>query len=94
MATCPGCDWYVSAGEYRNSWRGTDLDGHNARPVWVEYVERYPTAETYKERMLMIDRLIHGVHKSGAPAARNLFEHHPRQVLAVLNELAGTTPPE
>jgi hypothetical protein len=91
-SACPGCGWRISAGEYR-SRRGTDLDGHNARPVWAEYVERFPRAGTYGERMLLIDRLVHGVHTSGQPAARNLFEDHPRQVLAALDALAGGAGP-
>lgn len=90
VATCPGCGWWVTAAEFYYSTSGTDLDGHNARPVWAEFAERFPGARTYQERMLLIDRLIHGVHRSGAPAARNLFEDHPRQVLATLDALAGS----
>jgi hypothetical protein len=40
--------------------------------------------------MLLIDRLIHRVRRSGASAARNLFEDLPRQVLATLDALAGS----
>ena len=49
-----------------------------------------PAARTYAERMLLIDRLIHRVRRSGASAARNPFEDLPRQVLATLDALAGS----
>jgi hypothetical protein len=94
IAVCAGCGWSVSAGEYHNSWRDTGLRGPNARAVWVEYVTRYPAAETYQERILLIDRLVHGVHTSGNLAARNLFEGSAYQVLAALDNLADTTPQE
>ena len=38
---------------------------------------------------LLIDRLVHAVHTGGGLAARNLLEGRPREVLAVLDSLAG-----
>jgi hypothetical protein len=88
-AGCPCCRWQITVAEYRNSVRGTTLQGGNARAVWTEYVGGFPAARTYEERMLLVDRLVHGVHTTGQPAARNLFAGHPAQVLAALDGLAG-----
>ena len=89
IARCPGCSWHVTVAEYRNSLRGTSLYGYNARAVWVAYVDGFPRADTYEQRMLLVDGLVHGVHTTGQPAARNLFAGHPGQVLAALDGLAG-----
>jgi hypothetical protein len=89
VVECPGCGWYLTVAEYRISYRGTSLEGNGARPVWIEYVTRFPAARTYEEQMLLVDRLVHGVHTSGNLATKNLFAGHQRQVLAALDRLAG-----
>jgi hypothetical protein len=86
---CPGCGWYLTVAEYRNSYRGTTLQGANARAVWTEYVTDFPTAQSYEERMLLVDRLVHGVHTTRNLATQNLFAGPQRQVLAALDGLAG-----
>jgi len=88
-ATCPGCGWRVTAGEYHASWRHHDLLGGNARSAFAAFVERFPAAATYEERMLLIDRLVHAVHTTGGLAARNLFEGRPRRVVQMLDALAS-----
>jgi hypothetical protein len=88
-AACPGCGWSTTAGQYHASWRHHDLLGANARSAFSAFVERYPGAATYQERMLLIDRLVHAVHKGGGLAARNLFEGRARQIVDQLDELAG-----
>jgi hypothetical protein len=75
--------------EYRNSVRGTTLQGGNARAVWSAYVSGFPAAVTYEERMLLVDRLVHGVHTTRNLATQNLFAGPQRQVLAALDGLAG-----
>jgi hypothetical protein len=89
VVACPSCGWYLTVAEYRLSYRGTTLQGPGARAVWTEYVTRFPTARTYQERMLLVDRLVHGVHTSRNLATKNLFSGAQRQVLAALDGLAG-----
>jgi hypothetical protein len=93
VATCPGCGWSVTAGDYHASWRHQDLRGTNAGPAFASFVERFPGATTYQERMLLVDRLVHAVHSTGGLAARNLFEGRPRRVVALLDTLASGTKP-
>jgi hypothetical protein len=68
--------------------RAPGLLGANARAAFAEFSEQYAVARTYPQRMLLIDRLVHAVHRSANLAARNLIEERPRQVLAVLDELS------
>jgi ribosomal protein L37AE/L43A len=89
VAECPGCGWSTTAGAYHASWRHHDLRGGNARDAFAAFVEQFPTTETYRERMLMIDRLVHAVHVTGGLAARNLFEGRPRKVVEALDSLAA-----
>lgn len=72
--------------------------------AFKEYVERLSAAQSPKEKMLLIDRLIHEVHKALAtdqespywrPAAVNLIQGNMTRVMALLEDLAygpGTTP--
>jgi ribosomal protein L37AE/L43A len=89
ISTCSGCGWNISAGSYHASFRHQDLLGH-APAAFTEFVERFPGARSYEDRMLLIDRLVHAVHTTGGVAARNLLEGRPREVLARLDALAGT----
>jgi hypothetical protein len=91
-ATCAGCGWSISADAYHASWRHQDLLGGNARAAFGAFVEQFPAAGTYQERMLLIDRLVHAVHTTGGLAARNLFEGRPRKVVEALDALAAGTP--
>lgn len=93
VSTCPGCGWSITAGAYHASFRHQDLLGP-APTALSEFVTHYPAAQTYAERMVMIDRLVHAVHATGGAVARNLLEGRPRQVLAQLDALSGrSTPP-
>jgi hypothetical protein len=92
VTECPGCNWSITAGAFHASFEHQDLLGANARDAFAEFVQRYPQAHTYPARMLLIDRLVHAVHAGGAPAARNLLEGRPRQVLALLDQLARGSP--
>ncbi len=88
VSVCPGCGWSITARTFHESFEHQDLNGGNAREAFEEYLERYDRATGYRERMLAIDRVIHALHRSGGLAARNLLEGRPRQVLAILDELA------
>lgn len=89
-AVCPGCGWTITAAEYHASWRHQDLWGALDTPAFETFVAAFPTAHGCTEKMLLIDRLVHAVHKTGGLAARNLFEGRPRQVIAMLDDLAST----
>jgi hypothetical protein len=88
-SACPaGCGWSISAGEFHASFEHQDLLGMNALPAFIAFVADYPQAQGYRERMLLVDRLVHAVHGGGNPAVRNLVEGSPRNVLDRLDRLA------
>lgn len=89
ISTCPGCGWSITAEDYHATFEHRDLVGSGAREAFAEYVRRFPHLETYSEKMLAIDRLVHTVHTTGGVAARNLFEGRGREVLATLDALAA-----
>jgi hypothetical protein len=91
LFTLRSADQFRVAGAYHASWRHQDLRGSNARSAFAAFVEQFPQATTYSERMLLIDRLVHAVHTTGGLAARNLFEGRPRPVLRMLDDLAASS---
>jgi len=89
VAHCPGCNWTISAAAYHACFEHQDLLGRNARGEFTRFVEEYPPARSYAERMLILDRLVHAVHVSGNRVVRNLIEGRPRQVLTTLDQLVA-----
>jgi hypothetical protein len=85
---CPGCGWAITAGEYHASFEHQDVLGINAGAAFSEFVALWSRSNGYRERMLLVDRLVHAVHAGGASVARNLVEGRPREVLARLDALA------
>ena len=95
------CSWELSWGEYFKTFQHKQLSG--AEPViefFVEFIERFPKAGSARERMFLIDRLLHGfhwyqVHTPTRPVAINLIEGSLNEVVAFLESLtygAGSTP--
>jgi hypothetical protein len=93
MLRCP-CGWALPWVDYFKTIQHKQLSG--AEPVlkqFREYVEAFPSARTLREKMLLIDRLIHGFHwycKTSAPTrpvAVNLIEGRMRDVVAFLDRL-------
>jgi hypothetical protein len=90
---CPRCAWQATFGQWRDSWRHRDLHGGNAMPAFRSFVEQWERANSPRERMLLIDRLIHAFHWSlrqnqpFGPAGRNLIEGKYDEVVAFLDRL-------
>jgi len=91
---CVGCGWESTWRDYFGTIQHKQLSG--AEPVLVffrAFVEAFPSARTPQEKMLLIDRLIHGFHydlrSGGARAAGvNLIEGHLHEVVDFLDALA------
>lgn len=92
---CPCCAWATTRAAYHTSWRHQDLIGTNDGGAFAGYVEQYPKTESPRERMLLIDRLIHAFHLSlkigktipHRSAANNLIEGSHEEVVAFLDRL-------
>jgi hypothetical protein len=97
---CEGCAWETTWGTYRGSFEDRHLIGRGAVDAFQAYVDGFSQARSPQERMLLVDGLIHAIHKELAdspqwPAAINLVEGNVLAVTRLLEELAygpGSTP--
>ncbi|HVE94879.1 MAG TPA: hypothetical protein VNB24_08175 [Acidimicrobiales bacterium] len=89
---CPGCAWEVSPRAWHKSWEHRDLNGHC--PEFQHYVASWPKATTARDRMCLIDAVVHALHVSsradlpGNFAARNFLDGSRPKIVAILDELA------
>jgi hypothetical protein len=88
-----GCGWATTWGEYHKSYQGKQLHGGGAYPVFRGFIDRWPQARTYRDKMLAIDAMIHACHGQfrdamGRPAACNLIEGTMKELVVFLDELA------
>ena len=96
------CGWSILWKEYFSTLHRKQLSG--AEPViqqFREYVQKYPHATTNKEKIILIDCLIHGFHifaknnTSTRPVAVNLIQGSLSEVITFLDDLSlSTTIPE
>jgi len=104
LLRCPLGHWQTTWGLYRKSYRHKQLWAGRAVTAFMEFVKGLPKARTPREKMLLIDRLIHACHQSltGAaarykrPVACNLIQGKMKELIALLDGLAygPCTPPE
>ena len=98
---CDQCGWELPWGDYFATIQKKQLSG--AEPVielFTEFIESFPRAKTYPEKMFQIDRLLHGFHwnqKYGftRPVAVNLIQGRLTDVVKFLDDLSrgpGSTP--
>jgi hypothetical protein len=92
MLHCEKCGWSVSWRTYFRSIQHKQLSG--ARTVvgfFQEFVARFPAARSSREKMLLIDWLIHRFHSENCdptrPVAVNLIEGKMSEVIAFLDRL-------
>lgn len=92
---CGQCSFKATYGQWRDSWRKQELMGGNAVPIYRAYFAAYPTAKTYPEKLLLVDRLIHAFHfsmrqgRTFRPVAQQLIEGNAEKVLAFLDRLSA-----
>jgi hypothetical protein len=96
---CSGCGWELSWAEYFETIQHRQLSG--AEPVldlFQDFCRLFPQASSPKEKVFLIDRLIHGFHwyfKTGNPAsgqptrpvAVNLIQGKMSEVIDFLDSL-------
>lgn len=86
---CAKCGWQMLWGEYHKSFQGQQLRGQNFEPELNHFLQHFPKARTPSDKMVLIDRLIHAVHKGTAkPAAVNLLSGSAGQLAVFLDGLA------
>ncbi len=93
---CGECGWTTTWAEYHKSFQRRQLHGGKAYPDFLAFLERWPAARTYRDKLLEIDRLVHALHvdaKHGfaRPAAVNILEVTMREARELMQELAYGT---
>ena len=94
------CGWQRTWREYHKSYQRKQLVGGKAFPDFLQFLDAWPKASTPRDKLLLIDRLVHALHVDARkrffrPAAVNVIEGSMRHVNQLLRELAygpGTTP--
>ena len=92
LVSCPGGDWATTPRRWHASWEHRGLNGHC--PEFRAYVEQWPAARSARDRMLLIDAVVHALHVAsrddlpGNFAARNFLEGSRPKIVALLDELA------
>lgn len=93
MIECPQCGWQLPWAEYHRSYRGKQLFGANAVDIFQACHAGFQRAGSPREKMLLIDRLIHAFHirlsAVGRPAAANLIQGSLQEVIHFLDGLSG-----
>ena len=88
------CGWETTIGEWGASSRHRELHAGWGLPAMQSYYDRYLQATTARERMLLIDKLLHVFHQDlrrDSPhrsVVHNLIEGNHRMALALLDQLA------
>lgn len=96
----PDCDWYTTPDAYNKSVHNHHAWPGRATEAFLTYYRRYPHARTYRQKILLIDQLVHSFHideKTGTPAksvASKLFEGNKKAVVRFLDELSARNPGE
>jgi hypothetical protein len=88
------CGWSLAWGDYFHTIQNKQLSGaEHVINLFQTFVDRFPTAQAYKDKMVLIDQLLHGFHwyvKQGhtRPVAINLLQGKLPEVIAFLDELS------
>jgi hypothetical protein len=97
VTTCltKGCAFNTTFDAYGQSVQNYYAWTGRAAEAFETFYQRYPTARTYREKMLLIDQLIHSFHideKRGVASksvASKLLEGNRKEVVRFLDELSG-----
>ena len=92
---CSGCGWECTWRDYWKTIRNQQLNGGpEVVAIFQDFVEQFPRAQAYPEKMILVDQLIHSFHhylRSGRtrrPVAVNLLDGSLEFVLNFLDELS------
>ena len=94
LITCP-CGYYYTYREYRRSCNANSMPGGRATEIFNQFVEKWLLCKDEKEKMLLIDWLVHECHVSvmtggvGRSVCVNLIEGSITQIRDMLEMLAG-----
>ena len=100
VSRCPGgeCSWSTTKPVYQESLRNHYAYPGRAGAAFSRFHRRYPSAKTYRDKILLIDELIHSFHIDEAKqlpvksVASKLFEGNKVEVVRFLDRLSAIDP--
>ena len=92
VMVCPQCQWQTTWGAYFKTYQAKQLVGGGAMDAFQGFAEHYPQAKTSREKLLLIDQLLHAFHweltqQYTRPAACNLIGGKLFEVVQLLDSL-------
>mgnify|MGYP003984057377 CR=1 FL=1 len=92
LVACTECDWSLPWPDYHKTYKGKHLYGGGFMPFAEAFVEDYPKARTSRDKMIMIDILMHRFHgemrdKGHRPGAIGLIGGRPGEIRRFLDDL-------
>lgn len=102
FARCPNCAWSCPWSLYQKTYQRKGLFAGGMEPFIQEFVQKFPTTPSYRERLVLIDSLIHRFHwehagkADGRPGATSLIQGKMKDIMAFLDRLSygDDIPPE
>jgi hypothetical protein len=99
---CAQCGWLCPWEQYQKTYQNKSLNAGGMEPFVRDFVQKFPTTHSHRERMVLIDTLIHRFHwesagvEDGRPGATNLIQGKMKDVMAFLDHLnyGDDIPPE
>ena len=91
------CGWVSTWKAFRKTYKKQRLVADGMMPYLEAFAVSYPKARGYKEKMILIDQLIHQFHgemgMTGGrkPGAANLIEGKVEEVMELLNSITYST---
>jgi ribosomal protein L37AE/L43A len=102
VVRCANCGWMCPWEHYQKTYQRKGLFAGGLEPFIKDFVHLFPATHSYRERMVLIDILIHRFHwesagiADGRPGATSLIEGKMKDIMAFLDRLSygDTIPPE
>ena len=102
IVRCAHCGWRCPWEQYQKTYQRKGLFAGGLEPFVKDFVHSFPATQSHRERMLLIDRLIHRFHwesenvEDGRPGATSLIEGTMNDIMAFLDGISygDTIPPE
>ncbi len=90
---CNSCQWQGSWKAYQKSYQHKQLSAGGMEQFFKEYVDQFPKTRRPREKMILIDTLIHRYHWEmtadiSRPGAVNLISGRMRDVIDFLDKLS------
>ncbi len=89
---CEECGWKVTCGELYQSYTGKSMLPGSVVELFRTYLERFPGARTPRQKLLLVDWLIHQFHVmqgvARMPVGQNVIRGSTKQVCELIEALA------